>query len=299
MALSKGMRHIDDLPDEVFTQILDLVPLKQVIRCATVSKRWNAACRYIIRTRESLVIGDYGSYDSAEDKRCWDREGLSQQMDGITLDDASLVSAMMKTLNQMMELKRLYVEKYGISPEDVIPFIRKFPDQLTMLAIDFPVSMIGADSFPHLTRLRCREFDANSSAAFPKLAHLITCELVGDRKLPNMRLPSLKKLLFPSWMEESEPQLVIGLVLANAANLTFLEMNYDLQLGHAVVFPNLIELDCCELDVVAGCSFPALTRLRVAHFVTPESLSCLPADQMLSLDVNLSLEAEDLVSISR
>ena len=50
MDFAEAHCYMDDLPDEVFTKILNLVPIKQVIRCSIVSKRWDAACRYIIRT---------------------------------------------------------------------------------------------------------------------------------------------------------------------------------------------------------------------------------------------------------
>ena len=64
-------------------------------------------------------------------------------------------------------------------------------EQLTMLEIDFAISKIGAESFPHLTRLRCGIFNENSSAAFPKLAELIVDGSPFKEKLPNMRLSSL------------------------------------------------------------------------------------------------------------
>ena len=187
---SAAGRHIDDLPDEIFAWILNLVPIEQVIRCAIVSKRWDAACRFIIRTRESLIIenGSGCLHDASKERGwVWNRERPSQQMDGITLVDNLLISAMMISLNQMTELRRLCFETCDVSPADIIPFIspfiRKFADQLTMLEVDFEVSMIGADAFPHLTRLQCRHFDANSSAAFPKLAELIVCGMKKDEKL--------------------------------------------------------------------------------------------------------------------
>ena len=149
---------MEDLPDEVFAWILNLLPIKQVIRCSIVSKRWDAACRYIIRTRKSLVIGNDSEYLNQSSKKWgykWNRERPSWPLNGITLADMALVSAMMKTLNEMVELTRLSVRMDDISPADISPFIRKFAEQLTMLEIHFAISFIGADAFPHLTRLRC------------------------------------------------------------------------------------------------------------------------------------------------
>ena len=270
-------RHIDDLPDEVFAKILNLVPIKQVVRCAVISKRWNAASAYVIRTRESLSIG-YNNMRPPERSTSW-------QMHDVTLKSNRLVSAMMIRLNQMVELKRLRVAVRAISLTDITPLIRKFSDQLTILEIDFAVSMIGADVFPHLTRLRCDLFDPNSSAVFPKLAELVVDRLRDHKNLLNMRLPSLKKLIIESFWESDE-ELVRGFILANAENLTVLEMNgLRLRLVHAVVFPNLIRLLCHELDVVTGCLFPALTQLTVVRQVTAEFLTRLPADQMLCLVV--------------
>ena len=205
-------------------------------------------------------------------------------MDGITLANMSLVSAMMKSLNQMTEMRRLFVESRDAGPMDISPFIRKFAEQLTMLEIDFALSMIGNYAFPHLTRLLCRHFDANPSAAFPNLSELVISGLTNGDKLPNMRLPSLKKLLIIKSYSGSNAEPVIGFILANAKTLTVLEMSgIRLQLGSAVVFPNLMKVDCRGVD--SKFPFPALTHLTVRKPVTGNFLSSLPAEQMLSLEV--------------
>ena len=229
--------HMDDLPDEVFAKILNLAPIMHVIRCATVSKRWDAACRYLIRTRESLVIGYDEWYDGLTGQSDWDRKQPSHRMDGIILNNKSLISETMIGLNQMVELKRLRVLPRGLSP-----FIGKFAEQLTMLEMGFAVSMISAVVFPHLTRLRCRHFDAHSAATFIKLAELSIYGLKNEEKLPNMRLPSLKKLLIVSFMHDAV--LVREFILANADSLTHLEMSgTPLRSDHALVFPNLLKVE--------------------------------------------------------
>ena len=296
---------MDDLPDEIFAKILILVPFKQVMRCATVSKRWDAACRYLIRTRESLIIGHDSYPDEYGIARAW---GWHQKRSSLQLSSFSrfpkpLASAMMRTLNQMEDLTQLcFIDVFhDVSPEDISPFVRKFTDQLTMLEIDFAVSMIGADVFPHLIRLRCRYFDAKSSAAFPKLAELIISKLKKDERLPFLRLASLKKLLIVRSYREGDEELVREFLLANADTLTFLKCESSLQFDHAVVFPNLVELDCPDVSIAGGCPFPALTHLSVASWaVTAKFLSSLPADQMLSLDVRVFRDEENVMSaISR
>ena len=92
------MDHISDLPDEIFARILNLVPIKQVIRCSIVSKRWDAACRYIIRTRESLSIGYADWYplrDGLTEELNWVWKRPSHEMDSIMLRSNRLISAMM------------------------------------------------------------------------------------------------------------------------------------------------------------------------------------------------------------
>ena len=171
-----------------------------------------------------------------------------------------------------------------------------------MLEIDFSVSLIGADAFPHLTRLQCRHFDASSSAAFPKLAELLIFGLDNIEKLPNMRLPSLRKLLIGSPPILDEAELVRGFVLANSHNLSFLKMSgISFPSDPAIVFPNLIELALCcqEVDVV-GCAFPALTHLTARGNVTAKFLTSLTAEQMLSLEVCDFYEVDNLMpAISR
>ena len=315
-------RHMDDLPDEILTHILNLLPIKQVMRCAIVAKRWQDACRRIIRTRGSLsvwnsvsarpaspddgppMLTDRNSYRPADDTMRewgWFRERPSRLMDGITLphkSHKSLVSAMTKCLNRMEKMRRLCVETRDPYQRDImnIIMVRKFAEQLTLLEVCSGISMLGADAFPHLTRLLCDVFDPKPSASFPKLAELIIRELKNEtEKLPNMRLPCLKKLMIMSFTRDAA--LVREFILANAANLTVLKMTgIPLRLVRAVMFPNLIRLDCYELDVVAGCSFPALTHLTVAWAVTAESLTRLPPDQILSLEVGFRRERKQMVS---
>ena len=174
MALAKGMCYINDLPDELFAMILDLVPIKNVFADMRVSKRWEAACRYIIRTRQSVVIGDDNCYQRHADRmraKNWQRDRPSEQLDYIALASESLGPLLMKSLNLMENVTRLCVS--GMTTENVCPFIRKFADQLTMLEVDFPISDIGADVFPHLMQLHCQTFDAKTASAFPKLDELL------------------------------------------------------------------------------------------------------------------------------
>ena len=102
----------DDLPDEVFAKIMNLVFIKQVIRCAIVSKRWDPAWRFIIRTRESLLIG----YDNKKRQAKWIQDRLtSDHMDDVTLNGNQLVSEKMNSLNQMKDLKRMFVVTSDVS----------------------------------------------------------------------------------------------------------------------------------------------------------------------------------------
>ena len=293
---SKSMDHISDLPDEIFARILNLVPIKQVIRCSVVSKRWDAACKYIIRTRQSLIIGR-DSFSHQEEMRGWNwnREKPSQRLDRVFSANGSLPSAMMRTLSQM-DLTRLCVITNVVCPAIICPFIRKFAKQLTMMEIGFSVSLIGADVFPHLTRLQCRRFDANSSAAFPKLAELLIYRRRTNEKLPNMRLPSLRKLLISSSYMIGDAELITGFIQANADNLTALKMiRIPLQLDHAVKFPNLMELNCQDVDVAVSCVFPALTHLTVHGIVRAKFLTSLTAGQILSLEVSDDYAGDNLV----
>ena len=116
-------------------------------------------------------------------------------------------------------------------------------------------------------------------------------------KLPIMRLPSLKKLIIMPLILNTEP--VREFLLVNAKTLTVLKMRrIPLQLHPAVVFPNLIQLECWCIDGAGRRAFPALTRLMVLMPVTPEFLISLPADQMLSLEVGFLRQSErkDVVS---
>ena len=301
-AAAEAHCHMDDLPDEIFTQILNLLPIRHVIRCATVSERWYAACRYNIRTRESLVIGDDSEHQHDSNKKRQWRRRLSQQMDGITLKDMRLISDMLTCVNQMEELMQLRVTTCGTPLADFSRFfVWKFAEQLTLLEIDFPVRMVGAHTFPHLTRLRCRLFDANRYAAFPMLAELFVCGMTKREKMSNMRLSNLKKLLITPMQtgnnldpnNAGDAEMVREFLLANAESLTILQMSgIPLRVDPAIVFPNLMKVDCWSVD--AGTHpFPALTHLTVGESVTAEFLSSLPAGQMLSLDV--AFEREDVV----
>ena len=301
---SKSMDYIADLPDKVFAKILNLLPIKQVIRCSIVSKRWDAACRYIIRTRQSLVIGKDPRFEDDEMRWLdWNWEWPSERLDRIFPTNKWLVSAMMRSMNQMEDLTRLCVRKRSVRLADIRSLIRKFADQLTMLEIDFAVSLIGAHVFPHLIRLQCHEFDLSSSAALPKLAELRLYGLRLDniKKLPNMRLPSLRKLLIVSSHIRGEAELLRGLIQANSDNLTSLKMNgIPLRLDHAIVFPNLYELCCQNVDAAVGCTFPSLTHLTVRRMMSADFLTSLPADQILSLDVCDLCGGDNLViAISR
>ena len=112
-----------------------------------------------------------------------------------------------------------------------------------------------------------------------------------------MRLPSLKKLLINKSYGEDFEYLVREFILANADTLTILHMSgIPLRLDPAVVFPNLMTLNCYDVDDAGRCPFPALTHLKVWGPVTAEFLSSLPADQMLSLDVDFLTETEDVES---
>ena len=280
---SAGHCHMDDLPDEIFARILNLITINQVIRCSIVSKRWDAACRYLIRTRESVIIASDSNHQRNE---WWKGDGhweeLSQRTDDIILADKSLMSKMISSLNQMVELRRLRVEMHNVNPMDISPFVRKFADQLMMLEVDFALILIGSDvTFPHLTRLRCRSIEVRSqlsSAAFPKLAELF----VDEQKLPDIWLPSLQKLRIrpgdPGNIDR-DVELFKGFLLANAASLSFLWMpGFHFRLDHAAVFPNLTQLCCSDVYVPGGgCPFPAPQapdRRRSGHDRIPDSSAC-------------------------
>ena len=175
---SPRMRHMDDLPDEWFTQILDHVPIREIYVLMRVSKRWAAACRFIVRTRRSLFIIEicyYRKYvDVLKISGCdWHRNRPSKKLDNVGVSRDLLMPAMMKSLNQMENITRLCV--YDITLPGICPFIQKFADQLTLLEVDMTISQsfVGSAIFPNLTHLYCDFFDTKSSAAFPKLAELV------------------------------------------------------------------------------------------------------------------------------
>ena len=57
-----------------------------------------------------------------------------------------------------------------------------------------------------------------------------------------------------------------------------------------------MKLDCGVVDIAGRCAFPALTHLTVAVLLTAEFLISLPADQLLSLDVRINRERNNVLS---
>ena len=298
-AASERLRHVDDLPDEWFTQILDHVPIRDIFVLKRVSERWAAACRYIVRERESLIVGNDSWYRRCSDRmRGWDwHKNRPTELNNITVPSASLLPAMMSSLNQMNHISRLTIS--GISRKGTI-LLRKFSDQLTLLEVDFAIRVVGSKLvFPHLTHLRCSNFGAKTSASFPKLAELVIFGIQTHEKLPDIVLPSLKRLLvdFPHY------QLMKDFIHANASSLEFLSVGgYFLVLyepvyefiAHAgvhVVFDKMIELQCGSMPVDKVTAFPAIRRLSLRRGVTGALLHNLPADQMLSLHIELEEKA--------
>ena len=141
---------MDNLPDESFALILDLVPIRDILVLMQVSKRWTAACRYIKRTRRSPIIGNYGLldwYPNVDNEMRgwnWHRIGPSEPLDSITVANESLESEMMKSLNRII----LHDCVCDTSLKGIRPFVQKLAHQLTMLEIPFAISDVGADVFP-------------------------------------------------------------------------------------------------------------------------------------------------------
>ena len=297
---------MDNLPDEWFTQILDLVPIRDIFVLMRVSKRWAAACRFVVRTRQSLVIRNYGlfgwlhnvfciknfigdhswyrSYVDAGKMRGWDwhRHRPSEPLDSVIFAKGSLESDMMKRLNQIENITRLCV--CDTSLKGIRPFVQKFAHQLTMLEVPFAISDVGSDVFPHLTQLHCRNFNAETAAAFPKLTELVLPYPDVLQKQPDMRLPSLKRLIY---IHPSDEQIK-EFVQQNAGNLEFLSV-YKFKFDRSVVFQNLTQVSCGGMDVVMVKSLPSIRRLNVKGSITLDFLKSLPAAQMLSLDIRLLL----------
>ena len=275
MAQAEGICYINELPDDWFADILDLVAISDVIADMRVSKRWTAACRYIIRTRQSVIIGNDDWYEEiACEMRDWEwhRNRPSGELDNIAVATESLVPLMMKSLIQMENITRLCV--CGVSPENISPFIRKFAQQLTMLEVDIAISDVGSDVFPHLKHLKCRNFDAKSAAALPKLAELIIYGQKADEGLPDMLLPSLQKLMTVGCPANEQNKRFI---IANRMNLEFLSADY-------------FKLDEDESTDNNLKSFPAIRHLSLREIASVALLRSLPAAQLLGLDVRVSIE---------
>ena len=291
-AESLDVRHMDDLPDEWFAQILDLVPIRDIFVLMRVSKRWAAACRFIVRTRQSLIIGNddlcryYADYGHL---RGWDwHRDQPLQLDNITVINRLRMPAMMKSLEQMENITQLCVYISGLN---IRPFIQKFADQLTILKVDFAISVVGSVVFPHLTHLYCYTFNPKSSAAFPKLAELvihislisITHEAEKGENLLDMVFPSLKRLMIVN--NGDNGQFIRRLIFANATTLEFLsDKNMVMKFDRVVTFEKLVELHCLSMDVDMIKSFPTIRRLTMRKEMTFALLNSLPADQMLSLN---------------
>ena len=284
MASFKGMRSMDDLPDEWFANILHLVSISDVIADMRVSKRWAAACRYIIRKRESLIIGNEDWYEeNAEKMRGWDwhKNRPSEKLDSITVANQSLVPAMMKSLSQMENITRLCVSSIGL--RGISPSIQKFAQQLTMLEVDFAINVTGSNVFPHLKQLSCWHFYADTAAAFPKLTELVIRE--EGEKMPGIMLPTLKRLLV---LEISDGEQMNDFLVANSKNLECMAVGlYEPEFDHEVVFENVTDLYCWSMGVEMVKAFPAIKHLNIRESTIVPLLSRLPAAQMLSLNVSL------------
>ena len=286
----------------MIAKIMDLVPIKDVFVDMRVSKKWEEWCREAVRTRKSLIIGNNGrfcffSQQSDYDRmRGWDkhRNPPSPKLDKIIVINDWLVP-MMKSVERMTNVRQLCVSK--ISPHNVREFIRKLADQLTLLKVDSAIGDISADIvFPRLTHLHCRHFDAETASAFPKLTELIIEE---SMELPDMKLPSLKRLRFVSCSAGEPNQLAIRqFILSNCDNLEFLDADFfDLGSVGPVVFKNLTVLEIQGIrdeDVVR--SLPAIRCLNLMDEQTQEPtttvavLGGLPAAQMLSLSLLLEFD---------
>ena len=104
MAQSERVCYINHLPNELFAKILDLVPITDVFANMRVSKRWEDMCRHAVRTRKSLIIGNYILLlrcTDSDNVRGWDwhRNKPSQQLDKVRVANESLVP-MMKSVSR-------------------------------------------------------------------------------------------------------------------------------------------------------------------------------------------------------
>ena len=289
-----GKCYINELPDELLVKILDLVPIENAFADMRVSKRWTAACRYIVRKRESLIIGNDDWYYYAGDLRGWDwhRNQPSPELDRIFVPEESLVPLMIKSLNQIESVTQLCVS--GMSPEYVIPVIRKLAQQLTLLEVNFAMSGIGSDVvFPHLRQLYCWIFDPEKASAFPNLAELLIHGVTEpqNEKRPDVLLPRLKRLLF---LYPDNCVQFRELILANAGNLEFLCVkSFRMRFDPAVVFEQLIELECGGIHFDMINSFPAMRHLWIRNVTRGKFLKHLPAALMLSLQIELGIPGDD------
>ena len=278
------------LPDELFAKILDLVPIQNVFADMRVSKRWEDVCRQAVRTRKSLILGDrisFCQYANPRKLRGWhrNRHRPSQQLDNITVKDEWLVFLMMKSLNQMENVKQFCSTEFH--RQYVVPLIHKLANKLTLLEMESSISEIGI--FPQLTHQHCWDFDPETTFAFPKLEELLIVEPTPHERLLEMRLPRLQRLMIDSGSYDDE--LMREFILTNSTTLESLHANeINLRFDHAVVFKNVTELKIWNMDEDMVKSFPAIRSLTVLGATTVALLSRLPAAQMLSLDVRFPFD---------
>ena len=288
LAQAEGVCYINELLDEMFAKILDLVPITDVFVDMRVSKRWEDVCRQAVQSRKSLIIGDYIRFLLCTDgikMRGWNwhKDQPSQQLDKVRVANESLVP-MMKSVERMKNVSRLCVSE--IRSQRVRKFIGKLSAQLTLLGVDFAVSEVGAGVFPRLTHLYCRNFDGETASAFPKLAELL---IMDPERVRNMRLPSLKRLLLYASCHDHQPMK--RFILSHSENLEFLHVSdFQLKWDRAVVFKSMIDLDIGSIDVDMVRSLPAIRRLSLQEDAKVAVLRRLPAAQMLSLNVSFDFD---------
>ena len=202
----KGSRSWDMLPGEIVAHILTHCHIRQVFISMSVSRKWEAACRYVIRTRECLIMNDCRwSHDHTAAVRMtgWERNHPHDPRDRITMSIDSLIPAMLISLIQMQNLKRLCV--CWMREDYISPLIRKNKNSLTILDIDFGIRDISrSHAFPCLAQLRCHHFDPVSASRFPNLTDLVIDAPVWQlKRFPTFRLPGLKRLLIGKLFRDS------------------------------------------------------------------------------------------------
>ena len=280
------MCFINELLDELFAKILNRVPIKHIFVLMRVSKRWEVVCRQAVRTRKSLTIGEF-IWSCQDDPILVSHKYRPSPLDNISVADESLVPLMMKSLNQIKNVKQLCVAK--INPQNVSGLICKLAGQLTLLEVDFAIGDVGADVFPHLTHLYCWNFDAKRASAFPKLAELFIEESMRLSDMRDMRLPCLKRLQYSSCHDH---ELIREFILANSSNLEFLSVDFfELTFDKEVVLKNITKLEIGSIDKEMVQSLPAIRHLTLQMPATVAVLSRLPAAQMLSLDVRFAFDS--------